>query len=137
MGCCCVLAALQLSVLGNMGAQLAGVVEDPFLTLSKHVGVEGAFQRVESLVSALWLLGDLTLLGLLLRACCALTQNMMPSWEKKRIAPILVGLALLGSGLGFRDALLAQRFEWGVVPWGNLVLGLGVPVLLLRIKKEA
>ena len=137
VGACCVLAALQLSVLGNMGAELAGAVEDPFLTLSKHVGVDGAFQRVESLVSALWLLADLALLGLLLRACCALTRNMVPGWDKKRIAPVLVGLALLGSGLGFRDALLAQRFEWGVAPVGNLVLGLGVPAVLLQIKKKA
>lgn len=137
VGACCVLAALQLSVLGNMGAELAGAVEDPFLTLSKHVGVEGAFQRVESLVSALWLLGDLALLGLLLRACCALVQNIVPGWEKKRVAAALTALILAGSGLGFRDALLAQRFEWGVAPLGNLILGLGVPMLLLQIKKEA
>lgn len=137
VGACCVLAALQLSVLGNMGAALAGAVEDPFLTLSKHVGVEGAFQRVESLVSALWLLGDLALLGLLLRACCALTKNIMPGWDGKRIAAVLVGLTLLGSGLGFRDALLAQRFEWGAAPLGNLILGLGVPALLLQIKRKA
>lgn len=137
VGACCVLAALQLAVLGNMGAELAGAVEDPFLTLSKHVGVEGAFQRVESLVSALWLLGDLALLGVLLRACCALTQNIMPGWDNKKIAAVLVALTLLGGGLGFRDALLAQRFEWGVAPLGNLVLGLGVPVLLLQIKRKA
>ena len=38
----------------------------PFLQMVSGLGFEGAFQRLEELVSALWVLGDVALLGLLL-----------------------------------------------------------------------
>lgn len=129
-GGCVILALLLLSVLGNMGPELAAALEDPFLTLSKHVGVEGAFQRVESLVSALWLLGDLALLGLLLWACRRMVRSLVPRRKDRWIAAAGAVAILLGSGLVFRDAILAQQFEYTIAPVGNLVLGAAVPVAL-------
>lgn len=135
-GGCAILAALLLSVLGNMGAELTAALEDPFLTLSKHVGVEGAFQRVESLVSTLWLLGDLALLGLLLWACRRMMRALMPRWRGRWVAVVGAAAILLGSGLVFRDAISAQRFEYVLAPLGNLVLGVVVPCALYLLEKR-
>ncbi len=130
VGACAVLLLLQVAVLGNLGAELTAALEDPFLTLSKHVGVEGAFQRMESLVSALWLLGDLALLGLLLWACRRMLGVLAP--QCKGWVAAVSGAAAISAGalLVFRDPLLAQKFEYGPALLGNLLLGLDVPVLL-------
>lgn len=137
--CVGLLTLLQVSVLGNLGAPLAAGLEDPFITLSKRVGVEGAFQRVESLVSALWLFADLALLGLLLWACRQIMAEVCPSFRGQWVACICAGLALLGAGVLFRDAVAARWFEQAAAPLGNLALGVGVPLLLApweRGKKE-
>ena len=46
------LAAAQGVILGNLGPALASRLDDPFFALAKSVGVEGAFQRVEGIISA-------------------------------------------------------------------------------------
>ena len=50
---CLLLSLEQLVVVGNLGESLAQRLHSPFFALAKSVGVEGAFQRVESIVSAL------------------------------------------------------------------------------------
>jgi len=136
VGGCGMLALLGLSILGNMGAELTAALEDPFITLSKHVGVEGAFQRVESLVSALWLLGDLALIGLLLCACRRMAAVAAPRWKGTWVVLAGAVVVLLGAGLLFGDAVLAQRFEYVVAPLGNLVLGAVVPGVLFLLDRQ-
>ena len=62
------LALGTLLVTGRLGPGLAERVENPFFQMVSGLGFQGAFQRLEELVSALWLLGDLALLALLLLA---------------------------------------------------------------------
>lgn len=135
-GGCALLALLLLSVLGNLGAPLTAALENPFLTLSRRVGVEGAFQRVESLVSALWLLGDLALLGLLLWACRSLIGRLEPRWDGKWIALGGAVAVLFGAGMAFRDAIFAQWFEYTLAPLGNLVLGGAVPCVIYLLEQR-
>lgn len=135
-GVCGALVLLQTAVLGNLGAELTARLEDPFLTLSKQVGVEGAFQRVESLVAAVWLLGDLALLGLLLCACRRMVGELAPRWDG-RLVTVAVGTAILaGTRLVFRDPLLAQKFESGPALAGNLLLGLIIPAMLVGVDRS-
>lgn len=135
-GGCVLLALLLLSVLGNLGAPLAAALENPFLTLSRRVGVEGAFQRVESLVSTLWLLGDLALLGLLLWACRCLVERLAPRWKGRWVALTGALVVLLGAGLVFRDAIFAQWFEYTLAPLGNLLLGAAVPCTVYLLERR-
>lgn len=135
-GGCGVLSLLVLAILGNMGAELTAALEDPFLTMSRQVGVQGAFQRVESLVSALWLLGDLALVGLLLWACRRMVEAIMPRWKGEWAALAGAAVSLLGAGVVFRDALLAQWFEYTLAPLGNLVLGAVTPAALYLLGKR-
>lgn len=136
VGGCALLALLVLNVLGNMGAELTAALEDPFITLSKHVGVKGAFQRVESLVSALWLLGDLALIGLLLWACRGMVTVVVPKWKGPRVVLTAAAVVLAGTGIVFRDAVLAQRFEYILAPLGNLILGAAVPGALFLLDRK-
>lgn len=67
VGGCVLLTLAQIIIIGNLGVGLAAQSDSAFFTLTKSVGVEGAFQRVESVVSAVWMLSDLT-------ACVVLTH---------------------------------------------------------------
>lgn len=135
LGFCGVLALFLLAVLGNLGATLTAELEEPFITLSKNVGVEGAFQRVESLVSALWLLADLTLLALLVWACRRGLGEIWPAAGGARSVVVAAAALLAGAGVAFPDAAAARRFEQTAAPVGNLILGLAVPALLFVVLK--
>jgi len=135
VGCCVLLMGLLICVLGTMGAELSEKLADPFITLSKYAGVEGAFRRVESLMAAVWLFGDLALLGLLLSACrCAVTEAV-PAWRGKWVVLAGAAVMLLGAGVLFRDAVLTRKFEYEAAPLGNLALGVAVPSLLLLTER--
>jgi len=66
-GGCILLTLAQIIILGNLGSALAAQSDSAFFALTKSVGIEGAFQRVESVVAAVWMLSDLT-------ACVILTH---------------------------------------------------------------
>ena len=129
VGGCILLALAQGIIVGNLGTQLAGQLEAPFFALAKSIGVEGAFQRVESVVSALWTLSDLAMAGLLLFALRIQWKEIAAGTERKGAAVLLLLAVLLSAGLfpGGGETALWSRY---IVPMGNLVLTLGAPALL-------
>ena len=134
IGGCLLLALSQAVILGNLGSGVAGTLDNPFFALAKSVGVEGAFQRVESVITAVWTLADLTMGGVLLFAVRTMAEEAAP----KKILRWVPWLAV-AAGVGLAWALFssvgtAERWSREVVPAGNLLLGLGVPAVLLAWK---
>ena len=127
-GGCLLLALEQGVVIGNLGAELAGRLNSPFFALAKSIGVEGAFQRVESIVAALWTFGDVTLLGVLAFAQWKAAQAVFPRVRQKPAA----GAALIpGAVLGiaaFPEGVMAEAFSREGALLGNLVFGVLLPV---------
>ena len=123
---CFLLALSQWVILGCLGPVLAGTLENPFLALAQGVGIEGAFQRVESVIAALWSLADLTMAGVLVFALRAMAAAL--GWRERRtaIGAILLAAVLALSFLGERRAM-----EWNrtIFPW----LGLAMAVLLVLL----
>ncbi len=130
---CLLLTALQFINLGNFGPYLIARMEQPFFMMVKGIGVQGAFQRVESVVIALWVLSDLVFIGLLTFSCCTLAKTCFGIKEAKYAAPVVALLTLAGSILLFSDAFSLDRFANSVVPAGNLLLGVVFPLVLLII----
>lgn len=129
------LAASQAVILANLGAGLAGRLENPFFALAKSVGVEGAFQRVEGVVTALWTFADLAMGGILVFALRAVTAELI---SPKRLGWVPWAAVLLSAaGAVFLFPTLGTGEEWNhrLVPMGNLILGLILPAALLLIKK--
>lgn len=132
MGGCLLLTLAQGVILGNLGPALAGKLEGPFFALAKSVGVEGAFQRVESVVAALWTLADLVMGVILLFAVKTILGELSPVLQKRRWTVGAMVLAVVLALGGFSDGA-AERWNRTVVPWGNLMLGLGLSVLLVSV----
>ncbi|MCI8421950.1 MAG: GerAB/ArcD/ProY family transporter [Lawsonibacter sp.] len=126
VGGCLLLALAQAVILGNLGAVLAARLDNPFFALAKSVGVEGAFQRVEGIISSLWTFADLAMAGVLLFALRAMAGEFSPEGDGKRTAWAAGLLALVLAGLPIWERGTVGKW----VPAGNLLLGLAVPALL-------
>ena len=123
------LAVGLLLVVGRLGAGLTGQIDRPFFQMVSGLGFEGAFQRLEELASALWVLGDAALLGLLLFCLRRLLACLVGRAERS-------GLGWLVTGGSFLAALpLAQGRgidALSVLPAGNLII-IGVMSLALGL----
>ena len=118
------LALAQGIILANLGPGLASRAAVPFFTLAKSVGVEGAFQRGESAIAALWIFSDLVLAWLLARAQRRLLERL--THREERLSPALILCAGLWPLLGLPGLEAAEK----LVPAGNLLLGLLLPFLV-------
>ena len=129
-GGCLLLALEQAVVIGNLGPELAQRLSSPFFALAKSVGVEGAFQRVEGIISALWTFADLTMGGVLIFALRAMGEELLPPKTRRWLPWGAVLLAAAGSLTLLAGAARVEEWSGRWVPLGNLILGLGVPALL-------
>ena len=132
---CLLLSALLLVTLGCLGPGLVSRVEQPFFAMVKGIGVQGAFQRVESVVMALWVLSDLMLIGMLVFSACAVSKVLFGLKRAQSAALPVTAVALVGSIFLFHDAFAVERFANGVLTAGNLVFGFGFPLFLLAVRK--
>ena len=132
---CVVLTALQLVCLGSFGPGLTVRMESPFFMMVKGIGVEGTFQRVESLFISLWVLSDLALLAFLTGACASLAKATFAYKDRRWGAPVILVAALLGALLLFPDVFLLDKItRWIILP-GNLIFGFLLPALTLLTKR--
>lgn len=135
LGGALLLAAAQAVILGNLGAGLAARLDNPFFALAKSVGVEGAFQRVEGVIAALWTFADLTMGGVLVFALRAIAAELAPGKNLVWVpwAAVLAGTA--GALILFPALGTAEMWNRRLVPAGNLILGLLLPALLWITEK--
>lgn len=130
LGGALLLTAAQVVIVGNLGAELAARLDNPFFALAKNVGVEGAFQRVEGVVAALWTFADLTMGGVLIFAVRAVAARLLP---EKALPWTPWGAVLLGTAGAltlFPTLGTAEMWNRRLVPIGNLILGFLLPALL-------
>lgn len=130
---CILLTVLQLINMGNFGPGLVSRMEVPFFMMAKGIGLRGAFQRVESVVVALWVLSDLIFVGLLVFSLCEVSRRLFRLNRSRVAAPFVVVLGLGGALLLFPSAFRLEWFADHVVPVGNLILAYGVPLLTLAL----
>ena len=132
-GGCVLLAAEQAVVVGNFGPALTQRLSHPFFALAKSVGVEGAFQRVESLIAAVWTFADLSLLGVLAFALWKAAKQIFPrAKQKPTVTAILIPGAVLGIA-AFPEGVMADAFGRETALLGNLMMGLALPLLVLAV----
>lgn len=125
---CILLTISQMIILANLGPGLAARVSAPFFALAKGAGIEGAFQRVESVVSALWLFSDLTMGGLLIFAQRRISSMVWGENREQRTGGILIVLAgLLGWIL--LPYIIYIDGKW--ISMGNLILAVLLVLILL------
>ena len=131
LGTCGVITLLQLGAVAQLGARLCARVEVPFFEMARGVGMDGAFQRIESVVVAFWMLSDFVWMGTLLFAIKAMALALAgPVWGKR--APWIGALlAFLGAVFLFPDDFAARDLDAWLVPAGQLLLAFLLPLAAL------
>jgi hypothetical protein len=117
------LSLLLLLILGNFGAPLVGAMERPFFQMVASLGLSGAFQRLEALVSSLWLLGDFALLGLLLLVIRRLTAELGGKAAGRWSLAVTAALAFLGGEALAGQQIFLREGIRQLLPRGNLLVG--------------
>ncbi len=132
-GMCGFYTILALVVTGVFGPDLTSELQVPFFVLAKEVRIEGVLERMESFVAALWVLTDVVLMALLLRAFCT-AMGICVQTQRKELGDaaalflLPAGYLIAGSVLQL-ERLYEQWFVWGAVacfyvfPMGAVVIG--------------
>lgn len=132
---CLLLTAAQGVIQGCLGAALSAQLDSPFFTLAQSVGVEGAFQRVESIIITIWAAADLSFAVLLLTAMKELAAAVSERGSGRLIvgtggaAAVITGVgAALGRPIGDAVRIGQERYV-------TLLLFLIPPVLAALFDK--
>lgn len=134
-------AMILAAVIGSVGPGLSARLEIPYLIMVQGLGIKGGFQRMEALVAALWMLSDLILAGMLVRAWCDYAEELHPGeWSRWSSVPAVV-VALAAGWFLFPEGDDAQNFCRTFMPAIGIGLGLIVPLLgtwisTVRMKKK-
>ena len=124
-----ILALILFLIIGTFGAPLVEVTQRPFFQMVAGLGLTGAFQRLEALVSALWMLGDVALLGLLLFGVKRLTAAVSGRGEQRWSVLLAGALAFAGGEFLAGKKGLLELSQQSLMPLGSLIMG-GVLVLV-------
>lgn len=129
----CVAITLALAaVLGSVGSSLSARLDIPYLIMVQGLGIKGAFQRTEALVAAMWLLSDLILAGILLRAGNDYVAELKSEHWGRWSVPFMTGIAAAAGWLLLPDEDVRTVCS-DVLPVTGIILGLIIPALLLLI----
>lgn len=130
---CVVMSAVQLLCIGNFGWALTAEMDTPFFIMSRGIGIQGAFERVESVVVALWVLSDLCFLGLMVFAAGRGAQSLFGREEIGKLHWPVGGVALLVAIFLLEDGEILTVISETILPLGNIALGIVLPTFLLLV----
>lgn len=116
---CLAAAGICALVIGTLGAELTAQAPLPFFLALQGIGFPGAFQRLEAMGTAAWVLSDLVLIGLAALAAAEIAGTRRGGW------PVL--LAAAAGGLWLPNEAVAGAGAW--LLGANVLFGGVLPVL--------
>ena len=128
------LSVLMVLIVGTFGAPLMEVMQRPFFQMVAGLGVKGAFQRLEALVSSLWMLGDIALLGLLLFSVKRLAAYLIGKKESPWVVVGAAAIAFVGGELLAGQEGMLRVFQQSILPMGSLAAGGLLTLLFFWVK---
>ena len=102
-------AAISMAAVGVLGAALASRLSHPFFILLRNISLSRAIERIEALISAVWVLPDLMMLAALLilaRRLLLLRGKPLPVWVS---AAAVFGIAAILSPTAFGLAVWSEK----------------------------
>ena len=115
-------AAISMAAVGLLGAALASRLSHPFFILLRNISLSRAIERIEALISAVWVLPDLMMLAALLILAGRLLPvrgKPLPAWAS---AAAVLGVAALLSPSAFGLAIWSER----IIP----IMGAGMAIVI-------
>lgn len=123
------LAVLQIAILSTMGIELVPHLQFPLFYLIKNITVFGVFERLESVIIALWVATDYIFMNLLAILCVNILKFLFRLEKTKELVGPLLLLVFAGSLLITSSSFALEIFTKTVVRAGNIILCFGIPIL--------
>lgn len=114
--------ALSAAAVGVLGAALSARLSHPFFILLRNISLSHAIERIEALISAVWVLPDLALLAALL----ILARQLLPV-RGRPLPPWALAAAAFGA------AALLSPTAFGLAVWSETIIpitGAGIAVIV-------
>lgn len=132
-------AAVFLCTDGVFGPRLTASMTFPFFMAVKSIRLLGAIGRLESLFILFWVITDIAIAAMLLHVLTSLLGKLTKVNDPVLMrTPLLLGLYIFSLCI-VRSLFELTRFEETVVLAGNIILGIGVPVVLwgvMRLRRK-
>ena len=103
--------ALSAAAVGVLGAALSARLSHPFFILLRNISLSHAIERIEALISAVWVLPDLALLAALL----ILARQLLPV-RGRPLPPWALAAAAFGA------AALLSPTAFGLAVWSETII---------------
>lgn len=123
-------AAVSMAAVGVLGAALSSRLSHPFFILLRNISLSRAIERMEALISAVWVLPDLALLAALLilaRRLLPVRGRQLPAWA---FAAAVFGIAAILSPTAFGLAIWSEK----IVPLAGAGIAAGIPAAVMTKK---
>lgn len=144
---CLFLTAVVAAVIGRFGPELSGSLTYPFFALVRNTGLLGVSQRIEALVTTLWVLSDFVLCAFALMSASGLIRlslGIKSRAGKARISPrALVTLACAAAALACAVTIAPNSRELRIlsdeiIVYVNLIMLFAVlmPVMIIGIVRH-
>ena len=120
-------AAISMAAVGVLGAALASRLSHPFFILLRNVSLSRAIERIEALISAVWVLPDLMMLAALLilaRRLLPVRGKPLPAWMP---AAAVFGIASILSPTAFGLAVWSEK----IIPIAGAWMAAVIPAAAL------
>ena len=120
-------AAISMAAVGVLGAALASRLSHPFFILLRNVSLSRAIERIEALISAVWVLPDLMMLAALLilaRRLLPVRGKPLPAWMP---AAAVFGIASILSPTAFGLAVWSEK----IIPIAGAGMAAVIPAAAL------
>ena len=116
-------AVLSAVALGVLGSALTAHLSHPFFVLLRNIRLTRALERIEALVTAVWVLPDFVMLSALLLLAC----SAPPQLRGRRLAPLLLGVGML------LIAALLSPTAFGLRVWSDQIIPIGGGAVVLAV----
>ncbi len=132
---CLMLAVLSAAVLAVFGPDMSTRLQQPLFALAKEIGIPGAIERVESVMTAVWMCTDVALVPLLLLTGWKGVRLALGSRGKQTWAAA-VALLLIPTSVYMTSSVFAlEKFHRRITVPGTLILAYLLPLLAAAVAK--
>ncbi len=119
--------AISMAAVGVLGAALSSRLSHPFFILLRNISLSRAIERVEALISAVWVLPDLTMLAALM----ILARRLLPVRGRPLPAWVLAAAAFSAAALLSPTAFGLAVWSEALVPIAGAVIAVLTPAAVL------
>ena len=126
---------LLIMTIGSLGSTLTSHVALPFFLVIKNISIGTAFNHLESISLAVWIISDFIIISTLTLVITSIIKSLFKlSDTKPMVSPVLL-FAGIGAMFLFKNRFELETFSKYILPTANVIFEFVIPILIFGIGK--